>query len=211
MAGRTGRTAEPQNRFPTADDRDKREDRTIPKNLSSWALVILSSGGGSVWLVGLRGCSTRSQALPVEVLAFCLLLALGVALRARAAAPATALLFLLLGALVLAPQDTRRGCWVLDDAYISFRYARNALAGDGCVQPRRASEATDLHAKVMETALFTLLVLAATAVYLFEEQRTENKNKPKTENRRTENREPGALGELAEPQNSRTATRVQEY
>ncbi|MFL5806816.1 MAG: hypothetical protein ACJ8CR_34450, partial [Roseiflexaceae bacterium] len=232
-----------------------------------WSVV-----GVGLALVAAQGLLYRRQALPAEVLAGGMLLALAVALLARTPARTAAVIVLLLGALVVAPQVL--GTWMLDDAYISFRYARNALAGYGFVfnpgervegytnflwtalfvpllgiglDPALAAQALMLllalaiaaltwfgarrlagttaatgalallstsapfvlyaaRGSGMETALFTLLALAAALVYLAgdrrpttddrrpttggqnKEQRTKNKE---PQNRRTENQEPG--------------------
>jgi hypothetical protein len=82
-------------------------------------------------LLAAQGIFYRRQALPAEALAVGLLagawLATMLADRPGRALPLGAAL----GALALAPQLL--GAWMLDDAFISFRYARNALLGSGLV------------------------------------------------------------------------------
>jgi len=82
-------------------------------------------------LVAVQGVFYRHDTLPIEIPAFGLLLSLGLALRTNAPPATTIVVALLLGALVVLPQVL--GTWMLDDAYISFRYARNALMGHGFV------------------------------------------------------------------------------
>ncbi len=59
-------------------------------------------------------------------------------------------LLAVLGTLVVAPQ--RLGAWIIDDAYISFRYAANALRGDGWVF--NPDERVEGYTNFLWTALF---------------------------------------------------------
>jgi hypothetical protein len=117
---------------------------------AAWALGLLAGGlvlaarargytGGSAILAGLiatgliaaQGVFYRPQAIPAEALAIGLLAGAWLA-TLLADSPGGALaLGAAFGALVLAPQVL--GAWMLDDAFISFRYARNALLGSGLV------------------------------------------------------------------------------
>src|SRR6266545_5422360 len=100
-------------------------------NVGAIHLSFVGTAALGLALVALQGVFYRHDTLPIEIPAFGLLLSLGLALRANAP-PATAIVVaLLLGALVVLPQVL--GTWMLDDAYISFRYARNALMGHGFV------------------------------------------------------------------------------
>jgi hypothetical protein len=101
-------------------------------------------------LAAAQGALYRPQPLAAEVLAFGLLLAVGLALLARATPRVSAGLALLLCALVAAPQVL--GGWMLDDAYISFRYARNALLGYGLVF--NPGERVEGYTNFLWTALF---------------------------------------------------------
>jgi arabinofuranosyltransferase len=102
---------------------------TLGRSHSS--IRILVAGGIGLMLVGLQGLLYRHQILPAEMLAIGLLVAWSIALQARGALPIVGLLAVGLGALVLAPQIL--GSWILDDAFISFRYALNAWLGHGFV------------------------------------------------------------------------------
>src|SRR5262245_33791620 len=101
-------------------------------------------------LVAAQGTLYRPQPLAAEVLAFGLLLAVALALLTRATPLTSAGLALLLCALVAAPQVL--GGWMLDDAYISFRYARNALLGYGLVF--NPGERVEGYTNFLWTALF---------------------------------------------------------
>jgi hypothetical protein len=107
-------------------------------------------------LVAAQGALYRPQPLAAEILAFGLLLAIGLALLARATPLASAGLALLLCALVAAPQAL--GGWMLDDAYISFRYARNALLGHGLVF--NPGERVEGYTNFLWTALFVPILAA---------------------------------------------------
>jgi hypothetical protein len=65
-------------------------------------------------LVAVQGVFYRHDTLPIEIPAF------GLALRTNAPPATTIVVALLLGVLVVLPQVL--GTWMLDDAYISFRY-----------------------------------------------------------------------------------------
>jgi arabinofuranosyltransferase len=101
-------------------------------------------------LVAAQGLLYRPQPLSVEIFAIGLLLAVGLALLARAAPIVSAGLALLLCALVVAPQLL--GSWMLDDSFISFRYARNALQGRGLVF--NPGERVEGYTNFLWTALF---------------------------------------------------------
>jgi arabinofuranosyltransferase len=101
-------------------------------------------------LVAAQGVLYQPQPLSVEVFAIGLLLAVGLAVLVRAGPVVNVGLVLSLCALVVAPQLL--GSWMLDDSYISFRYARNALLGRGLVF--NPGERVEGYTNFLWTALF---------------------------------------------------------
>ncbi len=110
----------------------------------------LLTGAAGLALVTAQGLLYQAHPLPAAILACGLLLGLGLALLLGRSPGTTAALALLLGALALAPQAL--GVWMLDDAFISFRYARNALLGHGFVF--NPGERVEGYTNFLWTALF---------------------------------------------------------
>ncbi|NOK61637.1 MAG: hypothetical protein GFH27_549313n45 [Chloroflexi bacterium AL-W] len=106
--------------------------------------------GLSLVLVATQGIFYRSHALPVDILALGLLISVGLAIMLSHSVWVAATIAVLLSALVLAIQTL--GAWMLDDAFISFRYARNALHGYGFVF--NPGERVEGYTNFLWTALF---------------------------------------------------------
>jgi hypothetical protein len=141
---------------PTTDDRRPTEGSFFhPSSIVHYLSSILPTAL-AVGLVAAQGLLYRPQPLPAELLAIGLLLALAPAMLIRAALAVRVALAVLLGALVLAPQVL--GAWMLDDAYISFRYAANALAGAGLVF--NPGERVEGYTNFLWTVLFVPILAA---------------------------------------------------
>ncbi|MEM8534389.1 MAG: hypothetical protein AAGF95_26315, partial [Chloroflexota bacterium] len=111
---------------------------------------MLLVGGLSLVLVAVQGVFYRSHALPVDILALGLLASVALSIVLARSAWLAALIALVLSVLVLTIQTL--GAWMLDDAFISFRYARNAWLGHGFVF--NPGERVEGYTNFLWTALF---------------------------------------------------------
>jgi arabinofuranosyltransferase len=85
----------------------------------------------SLLIIVVQGYFYQHQFVPASIFAAAWIFACALVMLSRSNLLINVMLLFSLGMFILAPQIL--GSWILDDAYISFRYALNALLGNGFV------------------------------------------------------------------------------